>query len=112
MAVTITWRIQTESHADNVEKYIDSVNWEVKAEEPTGTKDSDGNDETYKALWEGSTDLDKPDTLVPYATFNKQSTLVDAVKAKIGDERVTFIENELKRQIDIQANPLVTTPPD
>ena len=112
MAVTITWRIQTESHADNVEKYIDSVNYEVKGEEPTGTKDSEGNDETYKALWEGSTGLDKPDTLVPYATFNKQSTLVDAVKAKIGDERVTFIENEIKRMIDEQANPLVTTPPD
>ena len=56
--------------------------------------------------------LEKPDTLVDYATFNKQSTLVDAVKAKLGTTEVERIENKIKEDIIIQQNPLTSRPPD
>ena len=45
MAVTITWLILQEFHSDRIEKYIESVNYQVIAEEPTGTTDKDGNAE-------------------------------------------------------------------
>ncbi len=112
MAVTITWLILQEFHSDRIEKYIESVNYQVIAEEPTGTTDKDGNAEKYQAIYEEDLFLEKPDTLVDYATFNKQSTLVDAVKAKLGTTEVERIENKIKEDIIIQQNPLTSRPPD
>tara|TARA_Y100001973_G_scaffold82056_1_gene121169 strand:+ start:5414 stop:5752 length:339 start_codon:yes stop_codon:yes gene_type:complete len=112
MAVTITWSITQEFHGDRIERYIDTVSYQVLAEEPTGTTDSEGNEEKYQALHEDHLALDKPDTLIDYATFNKQSTLIDAVKTKLGATEVERIENMLKEDIIIQQNPLTSRPPD
>jgi len=112
MAVTITWSILQEFHADRTERYIESVNYEVIAEEPTGTTDKDGNAEKYQAFHEDDLFLEKPDTLVDYTSFNKQSTLINAVKAKLGTTEVERIENMLKEDILIQQNPLASRPPD
>lgn len=108
MASTITWSITNESHADRTEKYIEQVNYLVKIEETIGSGDEA---KTYKAQHDGIMSLAKPDTLIPYATFNKQSTLIDAVKANLGSEQVTNIENFLKESILEQTDPLDTVPP-
>ena len=105
MAVTITWKISKEFHNNETEKYIYGVEVEAKGTETVDSK-------TYESIYNRRVDLDKPDTLVAYATFNKQSTLVDAAKTKFGTEEVTIIENQIKSEISKQQNPLSSIPPD
>ena len=105
MAVTITWKISKEFHNNETEKYIYGVEVETKGTETVDSKD-------YESISRRRVDLDRPDTLVAYATFNKQSTLVTAVKTKLGAETVTDIENKIKSEISEQQNPLFSIPPD
>ena len=105
MAVTITWKISKEFHNNETEKYIYVVDVETKGTETVDSK-------TYESVLNGRVALDRPATLVDYATFNKQSTLVDAAKTKMGTTRVADIENKIKSDISEQQNPLFSIPPD
>jgi len=109
MAVTLTWRIAQEFHDDRTEEYINVVSWIVTATETVGTGD---DSQTFSATRYGQTSLEKPETLVPYATFCKQATLIEAVKAKLGTTEVTNLENIVKNDIDEQQHPLSSVPPD
>ena len=109
MAVTIAWKIISEFHEDRTEEYINLLNWTVTGTETVGTGDEAV---TYYAREVGETSLEKPSDLIPYATFCKQATLIDAVKAKLGATEVTNLENKVKAQIDEQQHPLSTVPPD
>ena len=109
MAVTLTWRITQEFHDNRTEEYISTVNWIVTGTETVGTGD---DAVTFSATHNGQTSLEKPDSLIPYATFCKQATLVDAVKAKLGATEITNMENIIKADIDQQQHPLSTVPPD
>ena len=109
MAPTITWFITNESHTDRTEKYIEQVAYLIKAEETIGTGEEA---KTYTAQHDGLLQLAKPDNLIPYDTFNKQSTLIDAVKTVLGSDQVTSIENRLKERILDETDPLDTVPPD
>lgn len=105
MAVTCTWTIQKERHNNRTEKYIYEIDALCTATETVG-------DTTYKKEKEvPSIMLDRPDTLIAYDTFNKQATLVDAAKTKISGTDVTAIEAELTELIEVEKNPLETTPP-
>ena len=105
MAVTITWKIRKEFHNNETEKYIYEVELETKGTETVDSK-------AYESISRRRVDLDRPDTLVAYTTFNKQSTLVTAAKTKLGTETVTNIENKIKSEISEQQNPLSSIPPD
>ena len=109
MAGTFGWKIASEYHNDRAEEYINLVNWVLTGTETIGTGDEA---ETYSARQVGETFLEKPSTLVPYATFCKQATLIDAVKAKLGATEITNLENIIKADIDQQQHPLSTVPPD
>ena len=108
MAPTVTWSITNESHADRTEKYIEQVAYLVKVEETIGTGD---DAKTHTSHHEGLVQLAKPDTLIAYSTFNKQSTLIDAVKTILGSDQVTRIENSLKESLLDITDPLDTVPP-
>ena len=99
MAVTITWKISKEFHNNETEKYIYGVEVETKGTETVASK-------AYESISRRRVDLDRPDTLVAYATFNKQSTLVNAAKTKMGSTVVTDIENMIKGNISEQQKPL------
>ena len=109
MTVTFVWKITSEFHDDRVEEYINLLNWTVTGTETVGTGD---DAVTYSARQIGESVLEKPESLVPYATFCKQATLVDAVKTKLGATEVTNLENIIKSQISEQQHPLSTVPPD
>lgn len=105
MAVTCTWTIQKERHNNRTEKYIYEIDALCTATETVGST-------TYKKEKELPTILlEKPDTLIAYDTFNKQATLVNAAKTILTDAGVTVIENELTELIEVEKNPLETTPP-
>tara|TARA_R100001443_G_scaffold7012_2_gene16134 strand:+ start:2569 stop:2898 length:330 start_codon:yes stop_codon:yes gene_type:complete len=109
MAVTITWKINNEFHSNDSEKYIHFVEFQATGIETVGT----GSDAiTYETKFHGGTALDRPDTLIAYDTFNKQATLVTAIKTKIGATEVTNIENGIKLNIYRQQNPSSSIPPD
>ena len=99
MAVTITWKINVEFHSDDSEKYIYAVEVQVKGTETVSSVD-------YESIDNFLVELDKPDTLIAYDTFNKQSTLVNAAKTKMGSTVVTDIENMIKGNISVQQKPL------
>jgi len=109
MAVTLTWRISQEFHDDRAEEYISLVSWTITGTEIVGTGD---DSKTFSATHNGQTSLEKPESLVPYATFCKQATLIEAVKAKLGTTEVTNLENMIKALVDDQQHPLQTVPPD
>ena len=98
MAVTITWKINVEFHSDDSEKYIYAVEVQVKGTETVSSVD-------YESIEDYFVELEKPDTLIAYDTFNKQSTLVDAAKTKMGSTEVTAIENRIKNNISKQQKP-------
>jgi|TARA_R100000084_G_C4601382_1_gene123411 hypothetical protein len=66
------------------------------------------SDGTYSSGAYGSMALDLPEDdadLTPYADLT-EAWAIDAVKAKIGGEKVTEIEAALQEQIDVQRTPV------
>lgn len=66
------------------------------------------SDGTYSSGAYGSMALDLPEDdadLTPYADLT-EAWAVDAVKAKIGSEKVADIEAALQEQIDVQRTPV------
>lgn len=94
---TTTWSISKEEH-DVSEGYISMVHWNCVR--------VDGD---YSANAYGSVELAKPDTLIPYATFNKQSTLVAAVKEKLGADQVKLYEDGVTLTISEQKTPTMAS---
>ena len=84
---TTAWSIAREEHQID-DGYIDIVHWECNH------IDGDHIGHTY-----GSVFLPKPDTLIDYETFNKQSTLVVAVKELLGPDEVKRQEDSAKQQV-------------
>ena len=89
----LTWTAVQEEHVLE-SGYIDKVHWDCSV-----------TDGTYSARAYGAIELDKPETLVPYATFNTQETLVAAIKEKLGAELVEQYQDAVKLAISEQKTP-------
>ncbi len=89
----LTWTAVQEEHVLET-GYIDKVHW-----------DCSGTDGTYSARAYGDVPLEQPSDLVPYAEFNKQATLVAAVKDKLGAELIQQYEDAVKLAISEQKTP-------
>ena len=93
MAATITWSIDSHKHETAGKKCISSVSYRV-----TGV-DGDINDSIYNEI-----KLDRPSDsdMQDYATFlgSGDTSIVAAVKAKLGADQVIAQENAVKANVE------------
>ena len=99
MSTSFTWTVNTlqRTTADGI---VDVVHYNVAAA-----------DDIYSAGAYGSVGLDAPaegDTVIPYADLTEE-VVVGWVKAKLGEEQVTEVQNALQNRIDEQRTPSKAT---
>ena len=92
MAITKTWEVNT-LQRELSDGYVNKVIYRVK-----------GSDGTYETRATGEVDLEKPETLIPYKDLTEEK-VIGWVKAKIGAEGVTNIENAIDANINLQKTP-------
>jgi len=85
LELTYVWTITKEVH-DISDGFIHTLHWRC-----TGTNESGLSSNIFE-----STQLDRPLSLVDYDTFNKQATLVSALKNQLGSAEVAKIESAIK----------------
>ena len=80
--------------------FIHTLHWRC-----TGTNESGLSSNIFE-----STQLDRPLSLVDYDTFNKQATLVSALKNQLGSAEVTRLESTIKgRLMSLSETPTVAS---
>ena len=93
MATTFTWAV-SQLERETADGYVFTAHYTVSA----------AND-TYSASAYGSVGLDRPDTLVPFASLTEEQ-VIGWVQDKLGGaEKVTEIQDALQVQLDEQAAP-------
>ena len=93
MATTFTWAV-SQLDRETADGYVFTAHYTVNA----------AND-TYSAGAYGSVGLDRPDTLVPFASLTEEQ-VIGWVQEKLGGaEKVTEIQDALQAQLDEQAAP-------
>ena len=93
MATTFTWAV-SQLDRETADGYVFTAHYTVNA----------AND-TYSAGAYGSVGLDRPDTLVPFASLTEEQ-VIGWVQEKLGGaEKVTEIQDALQVQLDEQAAP-------
>ena len=93
MATTFTWAV-SQLDRETADGYVFTAHYTVNA----------AND-TYSAGAYGSVGLDRPDTLVPFASLTEEQ-VIGWVQEKLGGaEKVTEIQGALQAQLDEQAAP-------
>ena len=93
MATTFTWAV-SQLDRETADGYVFTAHYTVNA----------AND-TYSAGAYGSVSLDRPDTLVPFASLTEEQ-VIGWVQDKLGGaEKVTEIQDALQGQLDEQAAP-------
>ena len=93
MATTFTWAV-SQLERETADGYVFTAHYTVSA----------AND-TYSASAYGSVGLDRPDSLVPFASLTKEQ-VIGWIQDKLGGaEKVTEIQDALQVQLDEQAAP-------
>jgi hypothetical protein len=95
MTVTKTWSVNT-LERELADGYVSKVVFCV-----------DGEDGTYKFRATGSVDLEKPETLIPYANLTEE-TVLGWVKVKLDADNadtVANIEAAVENGVNIQKTP-------
>jgi hypothetical protein len=103
MAITYDWHIANLEH-EIEDGFVYTAHWIVKATEPTGETDEDGDPEVYSADAYGSVSLSRPDNLIPYENLTKE-IVVGWVKGEFGIEKVAKLQEGLAAQIELQKYP-------
>ena len=104
LELTYVWTITKEIH-DISDGFIHTLHWRC-----AGTNEAGLSSNIFE-----STQLDRPLSLVDYSTFNKQATLVEALKKQLGEKEVSRLESILKgRLTSLSETPTVASslPPD
>ena len=98
MAVKYTWSIDAHKHETSGKKYISNCSYVCTASE-----------NTYSAEVRGNVVLDRPSdsNMVAYDTFlgSDDTNLVAAVKAKLGDTKVSEVEKTVTDQLALVKTP-------
>ena len=98
MAVKYTWSIDAHKHETSGKKYISNCSYVCTASEST-----------YSAEVRGNVVLDRPSdsNMVAYDTFlgSDDTNLVAAVKAKLGDTKVSEVEKTVTDQLALVKTP-------
>ena len=93
MATTFTWAV-SQLDRETADGYVFTAHYTVSA-----------SNDTYSAGAYGSVGLDRPDTLVPFASLTEEQ-VIGWVQDKLGGaEKVTEIQDALQVQLDEQAAP-------
>ena len=93
MATTFTWAV-SQLDRETADGYVFTAHYTVNA-----------SNDTYSAGAYGSVGLDRPDTLVPFASLTEEQ-VIGWVQEKLGGaEKVTEIQDALQVQLDEQAAP-------
>tara|TARA_B100000427_G_C15512204_1_gene596738 strand:- start:2569 stop:2898 length:330 start_codon:yes stop_codon:yes gene_type:complete len=92
MASTITWSVDSHLHDTAGKKFIKQVSYRVSG------VDGEFNDSIFNVI-----KLDRPadSDMQDYSTFlgTGDTVLVEAVKSKLGSEKITEIENAIKENV-------------
>ena len=96
MATTFTWAI-SQLDRETADGYVFTAHYTVNA-----------SDETYSAGSYGSTDFERPETLIPFESLIEEQ-VIGWVKETLGDEEVARSQAQLQGQIDEQAAPTVAS---
>ena len=99
MANTYVWKI-ADLNRDLSDGFAHTAHWVVTA--ISDQVDSDGN--AYNSGAYGSIGLDRPNTLADFEDLT-EADIVAAVKAKLGAENVTAMQEQLAARITEQINP-------
>ena len=93
MATTFTWAI-SQLDRETADGYVFKAHYTVNA-----------SNDTYSAGAYGSVGLERPETLVAFASLTEK-LVIDWVQEKLGGaEKVTEIQDALQAQLDEQAAP-------
>jgi hypothetical protein len=93
MATTITWAV-AQLERETEDGFVFTVHYTVAA-----------NDDAYSSSAYGSLGLERPEgDLIPFSQLDEE-TVIDWVKEKFGEEKVTEIEAALQAQLDEQHSP-------
>ncbi len=93
MSTTFTWAVSTLDR-ELADGFVSTAHYTVNAK-----------DDSYSAGAYGSVDLERPETLIPYADLT-ESQVIEWVKTALGgDEKVTEIEAALEAQLGEQRTP-------
>lgn len=96
MATVFTWKIAN-LERETEDGFVFTAHYTI-----------DANDGTYTAGAYGSLGFERPDNLIPYSELTEQ-LVVGWVKAALGDEKVSEIENALQSQLTEQRHPSKAT---
>jgi hypothetical protein len=92
MATEITWNIST-LERETEDGFVYTAHYTV-----------DAKDDTYAAGAYGSIGFERPEELIPYSEITKE-TAIEWVKAALGEEKITQIEEALENQLQEQRSP-------
>lgn len=85
---------------DSMINVINNLHWRVSDEETVG-------EETYSSSAYGtqSVPAPSPDSFIPYSSVTEEECITWC-KSEMGEEQITFIEENLAAQIELQKNPV------
>ena len=92
MATTFTWAV-SQLDRETADGYVFNAHYTVNA-----------SNDTYSAGAYGSVGLERPETLVAFASLTEEQ-VTGWIQEKLGAEKVTEIQNALQTQLDEQAAP-------
>lgn len=102
MSATNTWTISQTDYVlseDGLTNVINNLHWRLDAAESSGGKD-------YVAGAYGTQSVTAdPDNFIDYSKVT-EANCIAWVKAAMGEEAVTALENSLQANIDLQINPV------
>lgn len=119
MAITYSWQIAS-LERELPDNYVYTAHWTVRASEPTGQTNDEGQPTFYAAEVYGQVGFSRPDNLIPYDSLTEEIVIgwvkdelgkkpesadPENPNAEPGKSKLEFIEETLSGSILAQKNP-------